>query len=53
MIFLKLTIIFSIITMANGMIDWMFRNFISKKANVVLKICISLIRTFVDYCIQA
>ena len=34
------------------MIDWMVRNFISKKADVVLKICKTQIRLRVEYCIQ-
>ena len=31
------------------MIGWMVRNFISKEANVVLKICKTLIKPHIDY----
>ena len=38
--------ILSIVSTANGMIDWMFRNFIT---NVVLKIYKTLKRSHIEY----
>ena len=38
MIHLKLTILFSVESLANGMICGMVRNFISRETNIVLKI---------------
>ena len=34
----------------NGMIGWMFRNFISREANIVLKIYTTPIRPYIEYC---
>ena len=34
-------------------VGWMIRNFISRKANGVLKICETLIRLPIGYCTQA
>ena len=42
-----------IVLRANGKIDWMVRNFISREANVLLKIYKSLIRLHIKYCIKA
>ena len=41
-----------IVSKANKIIDWMDRNFISEKANVVLKIYKILIRPRIEYCTQ-
>ena len=37
----------------NGMIDWMVRNFISRVANVVLRIYKTLMRPHREYCTQS
>ena len=38
---------------ANGIIDWMARNFISREANVLLKIHKTLIKLYLEYYTQA
>ena len=45
--------IFSIGLRANGKFWWILRNFISREANVVLKIHKTLIKTRIEYCTQA
>ena len=51
---LEMTIIFCLLYLrVNGMTGWMVRNFISRDANIVSKICKTQIRPHIKYCTWA
>ena len=50
MIHLKLTIVFCL---ANGMIGWKIRKFISRETNIAFKMYKTLIKPHIEYCTMA